>query len=302
MKSDHHHSHIYNQKHKHKPRKRFGQNFLKDEQVIERIITSLNLQPHDRVIEIGPGLGALTKPLLEYHDIQLEVIELDRDLVKKLQKLQHSDGTEGLDQKFIIHEGDALKFDYATLMNSQGRDNPKKKLRLIGNLPYNISTPLIFHLLKYCPIIQDMHFMLQQELVDRISAHPNQKSYGKLSVMLQYACQAQALFSVAKEAFSPVPKVQSAIIRLIPYETPPYPARNLERLREMTKTAFMQRRKTLMNALKNYLNKEDFVALNIEPGLRPEQLSVEEFVRIANFLEDKLKGDQETSETAKRDD
>lgn len=273
----------------HQPRKRFGQNFLKDEQVIYNIVSSLNLQPDDRVVEIGPGLGALTKPLLKELN-RLQVIELDRDLAEKLSAFAK---VQGITPKLIIHQADALKFDYGQLMNpEQGTSEtnaetktPKQKLRLLGNLPYNISTPLIFHLLKFCPIIQDMHFMLQQELVDRIAAAPNNKNYGKLTVMLQYACKATQLFSVPKEAFYPAPKVQSAVIRLVPYASPPYPAKNLELLREVTGAAFNQRRKTLANSLKNYLSKEDFIHLDIDPIARPEQLSVEQFVRIANNVE-----------------
>lgn len=259
----------------HRPRKRFGQNFLKDEQVIHNIVSSLNIQPEDRVIEIGPGLGALTKPLLKILD-RLEVIELDRDLAEKLKVFAK---VQGLTPQLIVHQADALKFDYSQFIHPE---LGMKKLRLLGNLPYNISTPLIFHLLKFCPLIQDMHFMLQQELVDRIAATPNNKHYGKLTVMLQYACKATQLFSVPKEAFYPAPKVQSAIIRLVPYESPPYPAKNLEVLREITGAAFNQRRKTLANSLKNYLSKEDFIHLDIDPSSRPEQLTVEQFVRIAN--------------------
>jgi 16S rRNA (adenine1518-N6/adenine1519-N6)-dimethyltransferase len=262
----------------HQPRKRFGQNFLKDENVIRNIIAALNPQPKDRIIEIGPGLGALTKPLLEQVS-KLEVIELDRDLAAELKNYAIA---QDITQKFIIHQGDALKFDY-----SQLERNHSEKLRLIGNLPYNISTPLIFHLLNFCPIIQDMFFMLQYELVERIASAPHHKSYGKLSVMLQYYCQATTVFTVEPQAFYPVPKVRSAIVRLVPYNTPPYPAKNVERLREITGAAFNQRRKTLSNSLKNYLTKEDFLSLDIEPGARPEQLTVAEFVRIANWLEDK---------------
>jgi len=265
-------------KHEYKPRKRFGQNFLKDENVIQQIIAAINTKPDDRVIEIGPGLGALTKPLLAQLN-KLEVIELDRGLAEKL---QHFVTAQHLTQKLKIHSADALKFDYNQIERNNG-----EKLRLIGNLPYNISTPLIFHLLNYCPIIQDMHFMLQQELVDRISSTPNHKSYGKLSVMLQYCCQATALFSVEPQSFYPAPKVRSAIIRLVPYASPPYLAKNIERLREITGSAFNQRRKTLTNSLKNYLSKEDFESLDIDPSARPEQLSVAEFVHIANFFEDK---------------
>jgi len=266
--------------HQHQPRKRFGQNFLKDNHVIQNIIAAINPKPNDRVIEIGPGLGALTKPLLE-HVIKLEVIELDRNLVTKLKDFSNA---QDLTKKLIIHQADALKFDY-----SQLERNHDEKLRIIGNLPYNISTPLIFHLLNYCPIIQDMHFMLQYELVERISSKPNHKSYGKLSVMLQYFCQATTLFIVEPQAFYPAPKVRSAIIRLVPHASPAYPSNNIERLREVTGAAFNQRRKTLANSLKNYLNQADFITLVIDPRIRPEQLTVSEFVRIANFIEDKLK-------------
>lgn len=264
---------------KHQPRKRFGQNFLKDENVIQNMIAALHLKPNDRVIEIGPGLGALTKPLLD-RGIELEVIELDRNLVAKLKNFSDA---QALTNILTIHEADALNFDYGQLERK-----PDEKLRIIGNLPYNISTPLIFHLLNYCPIIQDMHFMLQYELVERISSSPNHKSYGKLSVILQYFCQATLLFIVEPQSFYPAPKVRSAIIRLVPYTSLPYPAKNIERLREVAGAAFNQRRKTLANSLKNYLSQEDFITLAIDPRVRAEQLAVSEFVRIANFIEDKL--------------
>jgi 16S rRNA (adenine1518-N6/adenine1519-N6)-dimethyltransferase len=276
----------YKQNKQHTPRKRFGQNFLKDEQIIHQIIASLNIKPDDRVVEIGPGLGALTKPLLEEVN-NLEVIELDRDLAEELKSFAKE---AGLTQRFTIHQADALKFDFADLFKAKNQtvnsSGAVKKLRLIGNLPYNISTPLIFHLLNYCPIIQDMHFMLQKELVDRMSATPNNKNYGRLSVMIQYSCAVTSLFSVPANAFYPAPKVTSAVVRLVPFEKPPYPAKNIQRLKQVTTAAFSQRRKTLSNSLKNFLSKDAWNALAIDPGARAEQLSVEDFVRIANYLED----------------
>lgn len=265
----------------HTPRKRFGQNFLKDESVIQNIIACLNPNPNEHFVEIGPGLGALTKPLLSVVSY-LDVIEIDRDLIENLTTLNVNSNSSTA--KFSVHQADALSFDYSTLID-KGLNNQEQKLRIVGNLPYNISTPLIFHLLNYSNIIQDMHFMLQQEVVDRLTATPNHKSYGKLTIMLQYFCQATALFSVEPESFHPKPKVRSAIVRLTPFATPPYPAKNLTKLREVTTAAFNQRRKTLHNSLKAYLNDEDFEALSINPNLRAEQLTVEEFVRIANFVE-----------------
>lgn len=261
----------------HKPRKRFGQNFLKDPRSIHNIITAIAPQTTDRVVEIGPGLGALTKPLLE-HTQHLDVIEIDRDLAQQLKtRFQHSSLT--------IYTEDALYFDF----NKFATENPNiKKFRIVGNLPYNISTPLMFHLLKFSSLIEDIHFMLQKEVADRLAATPNQKNYGRLSVMTQYACAIQTLFTVESNAFYPVPKVQSAFVRLKPYPAPPFVASNVKLLQEITKAAFNQRRKTIANALKLFLKPSDFSALVIDPSARPDSLSVANFVHISNFIDHHL--------------
>jgi 16S rRNA (adenine1518-N6/adenine1519-N6)-dimethyltransferase len=258
------------------PRKRFGQNFLKDKRVIEAIITSFDPKADDHIIEIGPGLGALTAPLIPLA-AHLHLIEIDRDLASDLT-------TTFMHTPIVtIHTCDALKFDFSTLHLPQ---NQAKKFRIMGNLPYNISTPLIFHLLKFMPLIADMHFMLQKEVVERLCATPNTPAFGRLSLMLQYYCKATPLFLVQPEAFFPKPKVQSQIVRLVPHETLPYPTHSLTRLREITTTAFNHRRKTLANALKSYFNADDFRQLNIIATKRPENFSLEDYVKMANFKQD----------------
>ncbi len=253
----------------HKARKRFGQNFLTDLQVIKRIIACINLQADDDVVEIGPGLGALTQEILPITG-KLDVIELDRDLIPKLQAYH---GDLGI---LNIHQGDALNFDFKTL------DNNGNKLRIIGNLPYNISTQLLFHLLTFIDNIQDMHFMLQKEVVDRMAASSNTSAYGRLSVMLQYYCRVEKVFHVPATAFSPEPKVESAIVRLIPHQQLPVVAENIELFAEIVREAFNHRRKTLRNCLKPYINADGLSKLDIDPRWRPEQLSVADFVRISN--------------------
>ena len=231
----------------------------------------------DQFVEIGPGHGALTYPLLA-QDVTLDVIEIDRDLIEKLkEKTQHT--------KLVIHEQDALKVDFAELFKD------KKKIRILGNLPYNISTPLLFHILQFGAIIEDMHFMLQKEVVDRITAHPGTHEYGRLSVMVQSLCQAWPLFEVPKEAFRPAPKVTSKIIRLVPYhDKNPYPYKNpyplVDRkvLQKVVTTAFSYRRKTLRNALSEYMSKEDLIKLGLDPNARPETLTVLDYIRLANYL------------------
>ncbi len=258
----------------HTPRKRFGQNFLEDPFVIQKILQSLQLKPDDHLIEIGPGLGALTKPLLQMLN-HLEVIELDRDLAKTLQEECHAS------KNLTLHQADTLKFDFQTLFKNN------QKLKIVGNLPYNISTPLLFHLLKYSYIIQDMHFMLQKEVVDRLIAKPNSKAYGRLSIMTQYHCETHFLFTVPPTAFRPAPKVTSAFIRLIPYAKLPFVAHSIHILQEITTHAFTQRRKILQNSLKKYLELQDFERLSINPLSRPENLSVNEFVQISNYIQEK---------------
>ncbi len=258
----------------HHPRKRFGQNFLRDPQVIHHIIDAIHPEKEDRIIEIGPGQGILTKSLLEVVD-HLEVIEIDRDLAVQLNlNYAHT-------HQLTVHTNDVLQVDFNAFI---AEPKNTRKLRVIGNLPYNISTPLIFHLLSFSPLLLDMHFMLQKEVADRLVAAPNQKQYGRLSIMAQYYCHIEPLFLVPPNAFYPSPKVQSTFVRLIPHQSIPHPALNHSLFQEVTRTAFNQRRKTLGNALKIYLNIEDFAALKITPTLRPETLSVADFVRISNYI------------------
>ena len=255
----------------HKARKRFGQNFLTDEHVINRIVTSIGLQTDDKLVEIGPGQAALTRELLPAVD-QLHVIELDRDLIPGLETLR------AMYPGMSIHSADALKFDFASLVEEG------EKLRVVGNLPYNISTPLIFHLLEQADIIRDMHFMLQKEVVQRMAAEPGSGQFGRLSVMVQYRCKVENLFIVPPESFSPQPKVDSAIVRLTPYETLPCSADNEQTLAMLVTQAFSQRRKTLRNCIKKSLSAEQIESVGIDPSRRPETLSVEEFVRLSNLL------------------
>ncbi len=255
----------------HQARKRFGQNFLKDETVIDQIISGINPRPGDRIVEIGPGLGALTEPLLQANEGKLQVVELDRDLIPILRTkfFNYPD--------FIIHESDALKFDFDALADDEHR------LRIVGNLPYNISTPLIFHLLESIENLQDMHFMLQKEVVERMAAAPGTSSYGRLGIMTQYYCKVQPLFLVGPEAFDPAPKVESAIVRLIPHKTLPYPVESLERLQMLVRVAFTKRRKTLRNALQGVVESEAFEALNIDVSLRPENLTLQQYTQLSNW-------------------
>lgn len=254
----------------HQARKRFGQNFLQDQGVIRRIIRAINPKPGQHLVEIGPGLGALTEELLAGCG-ELDVVELDRDLIPKLQRQFDSYG-----DKLQIHEADALKFDFASLAGDQ------RPLRVVGNLPYNISTPLIFHLLSYSGLFEDMYFMLQKEVVNRLAALPGDNAYGRLGIMAQYYCEVSSLFVVNPEAFDPKPKVDSAIVKLRPYAEPPHPADNVDDFAMLVRTAFGQRRKTLRNNLKKVLPAERIEALGIDPGLRPEKLSLSEFVQLAN--------------------
>lgn len=255
----------------HRARKRFGQNFLHDPGVIHRIARSINARANDHVVEIGPGQGALTADILASGCL-LDALELDRDLIPILQQ-QFQDN-----DRFRLQQADALTFDFASLQIGQ------QKLRVVGNLPYNISTPLIFHLLGHQQLIQDMHFMLQLEVVNRLAASPGNKNYGRLSVMAQYYCEIQSMFEVPPEAFDPVPKVQSAIVRLSPYHQLPHPADNVETLHTLLRVAFNQRRKTLRNSLKTLVSSEQLEALNIDPIARPETLSLEQFVSISNAI------------------
>ena len=254
---------------KYRTKKRFGQHFLHDQGVIQTLIQYINPKPDQQIIEIGPGMGALTFPLLQQLG-SMEVIEIDRDVISHLR-------SQGGD-KLIIHNMDALKFDLSQLLKAD------QQLRVVGNLPYNISTPLIFHLLEYAPHIKDMHFMLQKEVVDRISAAPGSKTYGRLSVMVQYHCDTDYLFYVGPEAFSPPPKVDSAVLRLQPWQQKPYQANDLKLLAQVVTQAFSMRRKTLRNTLKTLLTTEQIESVGIDPTLRPENLSVKNYVELSNLL------------------
>ncbi len=256
----------------HRPRKRFGQHFLHDVNVIERILRVINPLAGQSLVEIGPGLGALTRPLLEQIGC-LQVVELDRDVIPRLQ--QHCQGVGELQ----IHQGDVLTLDFSELC----RDS--QRLRVVGNLPYNISTPLLFHLLDQSEQIQDMHFMLQKEVVERIVAGPNESAYGRLSVMLQYRCQADLLFAVGAEAFSPPPKVESAVVRLLPYRELPIRVDDEARFSELVRLAFGQRRKTLRNSLGAICCAADIAAAGIDPGARPQTLSLADFAALSNHVQ-----------------
>ncbi len=252
---------------RHQPRKRFGQNFLQKQEVIDDILHAIGPQPDDLMVEIGPGLGALTTPLAKALK-QLHVIELDRDIVKMLQEKQAGGNV-------VIHEGDALKFDFACL---------GKNLRVVGNLPYNISTPLLFHLAEHIASVRDIHAMLQKEVVERMVAAPDSSAYGRLSVALQYRFEMEKVLDVGPDAFYPQPKVQSAVIRMTPRQKREPAAVDEALFARIVTTAFSQRRKTLRNTLRNVLEISDFEALSINPSARAETLSVSDFVRIANRL------------------
>ena len=255
----------------HIPRKRFGQNFLHDHNIIYNIISSIQTTPNQHWVEIGPGQGALTEPLLR-EKVRLDVVELDRDLVVLLKdKFQ-------LYPNLHIHSADALRFDFSALVEGD------EKLRIIGNLPYNISTPLMFHLLDSAYCIEDMHFMLQKEVVDRICAAPGSKKYGRLSVMMQYYCLPELLFYVPPESFDPAPQVMSAIVRLVPHSQPPVMVNHISKLNRVVTQAFSQRRKTLRNSLKKLIAEEDIVALGIAPTLRAESITLAEFAKLSNLL------------------
>lgn len=264
----------------HQARKRFGQNFLHDPGVIERIVRAINPKADDAMVEIGPGLGAITEEILAVNP-RLQVVELDRDLIPVLR-------TKFFNYpEFRIHEADALTFDFRQLVT----DRP---LRIIGNLPYNISTPLIFHLLSQAGVVQDMHFMLQKEVVQRMAAVPGDNNYGRLGIMTQYFCKVQPLFEVGPGAFRPAPKVDSAIVRLVPHATLPHPARDLETLQRVVRTAFNARRKTLRKALAGLVTVAQLQQLNINDGLRPENLALADFVAIADMLVENRAGSEPT--------
>lgn len=258
----------------HRARKRFGQNFLHDFHVINQIVRSIHPQATDNLVEIGPGKGAITELLLERCG-GLNVVELDRDLIPLLQQ------RFAQNPNFHIHEADALTFDFSQLGSES---NP---LRIVGNLPYNISTPLIFHLLSYAPIVKDMHFMLQREVVLRMAAGVNENNYGRLGIMTQYRCRVEHLFDVGPECFDPAPKVDSAIVRLSPIAEPIHKAQNIDTLDAVVKTAFNQRRKTLRNTLKSLFTVDELESLAVNPTLRPENVAIDDYIRLANFLDER---------------
>jgi len=253
-----------------RPKRRFGQHFLTDPGVIERIVAVIGPVAGQHMVEIGPGRGALTRPLLQVLGT-LDVVEIDRELAGALAA---SLGPLG---ELRIHRGDALRFDFSRLAP------PQERLRIVGNLPYNISTPLLFHLLAHSDAIQDMVFMLQREVALRIVAAPSTRDYGRLSVMLQYRCTATDLFSVAPQAFRPEPQVHSTVIRLVP-RPPATPVADHGLFERLVRQAFGQRRKTLRNALRGWIDEEGFRRAGIDPTLRAETLAVADFVRLANEL------------------
>jgi 16S rRNA (adenine1518-N6/adenine1519-N6)-dimethyltransferase len=252
------------------PKKRFGQHFLHDHGVVQRILDAFDPQPGETLVEIGPGPGALTRPLLE-RCTTLHVVELDRDLAAHLR-------TGFPPAQLAVHEADALKFDFCSLVPEGGR------LRIIGNLPYNISTPLLFHLLEQRHCIGDMLFMLQKEVVDRMAAAPGGKDYGRLSVMLQWQLRVEKLFDVPPGAFTPPPKVDSSVVRLVPHALAPVQVRDAAAFAQVVRAAFAQRRKTLRNNLKGLMPAATLESLGIDPQRRAETLTLVEFAAVANAL------------------
>lgn len=267
-KSSSNHKHGDHTHSDHKPRKRFGQNFLQNEAIIQTIIRHIHPKSSDHLVEIGPGLGALTFPILSEIK-KMDVVEIDRDLIPRLREQCPPDS------ELTVHEADALKFPFSTLKTDD------RKLRIIGNLPYNISTPILFHLLKERDVIEDMHFMLQLELVERACATPGSRTYGRLSVMLQIFCECEILLHVPPTAFYPEPKVDSAIIRLTPHQKNHYGDINIERLEAIVSAAFNQRRKSLSNSIKELLTLKQIQSIGIDPQLRAEQISVSDFIKLS---------------------
>ncbi|MEF8698947.1 MAG: 16S rRNA (adenine(1518)-N(6)/adenine(1519)-N(6))-dimethyltransferase RsmA [Candidatus Accumulibacter sp. UW26] len=255
----------------HVARKRFGQHFLVDQQLIAELIDLFAVQRDDRLVEIGPGLGALTAPLLRRLD-HLQVVEIDRDIISRLRQAHAP-------EKLTIHAGDALLFDFSRL---GGAEEPG--LRIVGNLPYNISTPLLFHLAGFARWVRDMHFMLQKEVVERMVAAPGSPDYGRLSVMLQYRFVMDRLLDVPPDAFNPPPRVDSAVVRLIPRAAAELSAHDESRFAALVRTAFAQRRKMLRNSLRGLVEEAQLQALGLAPTCRAEELSVADYLRLANSL------------------
>lgn len=257
----------------HRARKRFGQHFLVDTGAIDAILRSVHASKDDVVVEIGPGRGAITAALAADAG-QLHAVELDRDLVARLRR--QYDGSPTV----TIHEADALSFDFSTLGD---------RLRIVGNLPYNISTPLLFHLLNYRDRILDMHFMLQKEVVDRMAASPGSKAYGRLGIMLGCHLNIESLFDVDKSAFDPPPEVTSALVRLDPLPPGTFDIADEALLAKLVTSAFMKRRKTIRNSLKDHVAIADLEAVGIDPGLRPEQISIAKYVELSNHMASSLR-------------
>jgi 16S rRNA (adenine1518-N6/adenine1519-N6)-dimethyltransferase len=255
---------------RHAYKKRFGQHFLHDAGIIARIVRAIGPHPGDRMVEIGPGDGALTAPLLRELG-KLTVIELDRDLLPRLESLP----AQG--QSLSIIQADVLKVDFRTLAANM-------PLRVVGNLPYNISTPILFHCLDHIDTIRDMHFMLQREVVERMAAAPGSKTYGRLSVMLQLACEVESLIDVPARAFEPPPKVESAVVRLRPRPAAERPTQHIDVIARIVRAAFGQRRKTLANALREVANVAEIEAAGIDPRARAEQVAPQGYVALAEVI------------------
>ncbi len=258
----------------HIPRKRFGQNFLHDPKVIAHIVQAIDPRPGQQLVEIGPGQGAITEPLLRACG-HLDVVEVDRDLAAAL------DGRWAELGELAVHTRDALKLDFCTLLQASDR-----RLRVVGNLPYNISTPLLFHLLEQLRCIQDMHFMLQKEVVERMAAGAGEQDYGRLSVMVQYHCTVQPLFTIGPGAFRPPPRVESAFVRLVPHAQRPVRVADETCFARVVREAFSHRRKTLRNALRKMVDEPTIRELGLDPGIRPERLDLEAFAALANAISD----------------
>ncbi len=256
----------------HRARKRFGQNFLHDQSVIERIVRTINPAAEDNLVEIGPGLGALTLPLLKAAGT-MTAIELDRDLIPKIEA-----AAEGVGD-LTVRSGDAMKIDFTALSEEIGGP-----LRVIGNLPYNISTPLLFHLFKHKAVITDMHFMLQKEVVQRMASAAGEGHYGRLSVTTQYHCRVVQRFLVPPGSFTPAPKVDSAIVSLFPHVSPPVDCGSEKSLSTVVSSAFSQRRKTLRNSLRDLLDEKTIEACDIDPSIRPERVTLENFAALSRQL------------------
>lgn len=256
---------------KHRARKRFGQNFLHDQAVIDQLIHAIHPRAGERFIEIGPGHGALTRPLLA-HGVDLHVVEIDRDLAQRW-------SDEALTQpRLHVHTNDALKMDWAPLLAGP------PPARLVGNLPYNISTPLLFRFAQLADQLHDLHLMLQKEVVDRLCAAHGNKTYGRLTVMLAPYFACERLLQIDPQAFKPAPRVQSAFVRLTPYREPPFVMHHPDGFKAVVAAAFSMRRKTLRNALRALLDAQDIQALGIDPGARPETLSPADFARLGDVV------------------